>query len=72
VLVVESKAGVSRYRLAIPGLPDDYIDSRTGVKERFLQLERDGRLYAVKAGATFPVDPLPVQPSGMPIEPAAG
>lgn len=72
VLVVNSRAGVSRYRLAIPGLPDEYIDSRTGVKERFLQLERDGGLYVVKAGAAFPVDVLPRQPAGLPIRAADG
>jgi hypothetical protein len=72
VLVVESRAGVSRYRLAIPGLPGEYVDSRTGVKQRFLQLERDARLYAIKAEMAFPAAPLPPQPSGMPIEPDAG
>ena len=71
VLVVESREGLRRYLLAIPGLPDEYLDSRTGMKKRFLQLEPDGRLYAVKAGATFPVEPLPSQPAGLPIEPVA-
>jgi hypothetical protein len=72
VLVVESREGISRYRLAIPGLPDAYVESRTGRKERFLQLEGDGRLHVVKAGSTFPVEPPPQQPPGMPIEPVAG
>jgi len=69
VLVVESGETVRRYRLALPPLPAEYRDTQPGVWRRFLQLQPDGRLYAVKVGATFPVDSLSPQPAGMPLEP---
>jgi hypothetical protein len=35
-----------------------------------IQAEKDGRLYAIPASATFPVTVLPKQPSGFPLTPA--
>lgn len=69
VLVVESGEDLRRYRLALPRLPAEYVDSRPGWRKRSLQIEPDGRLYAVKVGMTFPVDSLSPQPVGMPLEP---
>lgn len=72
VLVVDTNTGVKRYWLLHPRLPDEYQSVQSGLWERFFQLEDDGNLYIVKVGSTYPVDPLPPQPEGLPIKPGGG
>ena len=69
ILVVESNSDLKRYRIMTPGIPEEYIEKHPGLRELFFQLERDGCIYVVKPGTSYPVDPLPPQPSGLPIHP---
>lgn len=68
VLRVELNGQVLRYGLGMPGLPGEYTDRRTGIWERYLQIQPDRKLHVVKPGSRFPAAILP-QPPGFPIAP---
>lgn len=69
VLVVASSQGLKRYRLTSNGQLAGYALDEDGVVDGFLQLERDWRMFVVKAPPRYPVTNLPQQPAGWPLSP---
>lgn len=68
-LSVDEGGKVSVYRLALPGLGEDFLDRSTGLYRRALQMQPDRKLYAVHIGSELPAASPPPQPGGLPLLP---